>query len=242
MTKRGVNIEKSQPETTKIEEKVEEPKVSNRDKYYKQVYDDIKNSFEQSSLSEDYLRFDTKTFVEMFYSLLQEDNYINDAKKAESIFNRTSSDFLHAIEKCDWDSADITDKLMLEKALLEIRRPTKMILRYYEAIEPIIEHLKEDDSLMEMVSDLRIDLIDNEKAYTSTNYTPKQSKLAGGKRYKCSVPCYGLHGQNTLDLFEVHDGMWGRDEEHVKNRFIDFLKRYFPNVKYKQEDIMIEEM
>lgn len=104
---------------------------------------------------------------------MQEDNYIQDAKKAEEIFNKTSVDFLHAIENCDWNETEMKNKLYREKALLELRRPTKKMIAYYNFIEPIIEYLKNDETFRNILNTTRMELPKFIEKVESGDYMPK---------------------------------------------------------------------
>lgn len=242
---------RNQKETKTVEIKIDKPetkfdKQDIKQKCYGDVKQDLNESFEQNNLSENYLNFDIQGFVETFYGLLQEDNYIEDARKAEEIFNNTSIDFLHSIEKCDWDSNEIQEKLYREKVLLELRRPTKKILAYYKLIEPIIDYIKKDNTIRNMLNDLRIELPKMKEQIEKGEYFPKQSNLMGAtptiyKKYSCSVMCYNLYGKQTKEKLDWRGGTWARSEADAKASFLRFIDTYFSGIKFDDKDILVME-
>lgn len=218
-------------------------KNTTRDKYYLQVSDDIEKSFEEANLTKTYLNVDLENFIEMFYSLMQEDNYIADARKAEEIFNKTSIDLLHAIENSTWEDKEIQDIVYQEKALLELRRPTKTIICYYKMLEPVIEYLKGDTYFMELLDSLRINFIRNKDKIEKAEYFPRQTHLMAKekqKNYNCSVMCYNLYGKQTLEELKANGGIWAKDENEAKRVFLRFINSSFPTITYNSDDIKIE--
>ncbi len=213
-----------------------------KEKYYVEVTKDIKKSFKEEGLTDDYLKFNVKDFVETFMSLFEDNNYIADAKKAEIIFNKTSIDYLHSIENTDWNFEKMQDAMYREKALLEIRRPTKDIIYYCKMIQPIIDYLKQDADFIKLL-ELTKEYLDNKD---EKFYIPKQSNIVKMtrepyKKYACSVSCYNLYGNKSVQVLNKEGGIWAKNKEDAKERFKNWLNTTFDTVTYKEKDIIIEE-
>ena len=103
--------------------------------------------------------------------------------------------------------------LLREKALLEIRRPTKTVLFYYNMIEKIIDYLKNDDTIISLLEELRENLINNKDKIETEVYRPRQSNIMKAdivttehkaKKYNCSVPCYNLYGSTSIEILKAN--------------------------------------
>lgn len=232
---------KEEKEVKKVEKNITELK----EKYYIDVTKDIKKSFAEEGITEDYLKFNIKDFVGTFMSLFGENNYIAEAKKAETIFNKTSIDYLHSIENTDWDFEAMQDAMYREKALLEIRRPTKDVIYYSKMVQPIIDYLKQDEEFMKLL-ELTKQYIDNQDGEEKF-YIPKQSNLVKAekeiyKKYACQVKCYNLYGNKTVKVLNKEGGIWAKNKEEAKDKFKNWIDRSFDTVTYKEKDIVVEEM
>ena len=230
----------AQKRKSTIQNKTVEPKL--KDRYYIEVTKDIKKSFEKEGITDNYLKFNLKDFINTFASLFGDNSYLAEAKKAEMIFNKTSIDYLHAIEATDWDYSEMENAMFREKALLEIRRPTKDVVYYAKLIEPVIEHLKEDKKFIELLTLLQQHL--NEGKEDKKVYYNRQTnipKVGSFKKYDCRVNCFNLYGNKTVKELVKEGGMWAKDEDDAKAKFKKWIDTTFDTVTYKEKDIIIEE-
>lgn len=246
---------KMKPIATKTSETVFSKKEDLKSIYYGKVSKDIKNAFAENNLSEDYLKSNNlENFVETFLSLMQEDNnsFIIQCKKAEKIFNDLGKLYNHQKESYSWDEIDkINEISYAEKALFELRRPTKETLDAYIAIDDIISYLQKDEQFMELLKEVRINLkqrLENQKnkiylSEVTSNLTDIEQKVENKlKLYNCKVWCFNLYGNPQKTLFTANNGVKARNEIDAKIRFKAFLQDKFPNITYKEADIIIEEM
>ena len=141
---------------------------------------------------------------------------------------------------------EMQEAMFREKALLEIRRPTKDVLYYSEMLEPIIEHLKEDKKLLELLELVKMHLEDKKDFIEDRTYFVKQSNLLRGetkpyKRFRCKVLCYNLYGNKNISELNKDGGIWARDKEDAKEKFKRWIETTFDTVTYKEKDIVIED-
>jgi hypothetical protein len=230
-----------------------------RNKYYSVVAKDLNTAFDDAKLSLDYLsNKNLDSWVETLYCLVQEDNFITDAKKAEQIYNNLKNTYNHALESLSWDSIDeITNVNFSLKALSELRRPTKELLDFYNVIGPLIEYLKQDSNFMSILSDIRIKVLqksdnhENPVYYSSIesnvtknidNIVTDKSNIKRVKLYDCTVYCYNLNGDINRRLFRMNNGLYAKNFTDAKLNFKRFLSEKFSNVTYRDQDISIEEV
>lgn len=227
-----------------------------KSKYYSKVTVDIKNAFNEEGISESYLQYkDLDKWFEVFYLLMQDSNFITEAKSGEVIFNKLFQLYKHTQESLDWEKVEqINDISYAQKALSELRRPTKEILDFYVALDPIITYLKKDSNFMELLNTARINMankIDNHR--NSIYYTEVDSSMIDNdsivktssnktKLFDCTVWCYNLNGNPNRKLFRMNNGIYAQNETYAKLKFKEFLNSKFPNVTYKDIDICIEEV
>lgn len=244
MRKRAESINKNSKDNKENDKKLNDiGEESTKNKFFLQVSKDVDKSFKEEKLTKEYLDFNLENFIESFYSLMQEDNYIADAKKAEEIFNKTSIDFIHMIENCSWEDKEIQNIVYQEKALLELRRPTKTMLCYYKIIEPVVEYLKKDSQFMETFENSRIEFIKSKGKIEKGEYFPRQTHLMTKdklKNYNCSVMCYNLYGNQGLQELKANGGIWAKDENEARKVFLKFINSSFPTITYNSDDIKIE--
>lgn len=227
-----------------------------RNKYYKKVSEDITNAFNKAKITQSYLNYkNLDSFIETLYSLVQEDNFITEAKAGEQIFNNLSLLYRHSQENLDWTEIDkINDISYSLKALSELRRPTKELLDYYVTIDPVISYIKKDSELMRLLEEARINTMkksenhENPKYYSEVDSSILPNKefveLTDNKIkvYDCTVWCYNLNGDINRRLFRASGGIFAKNQTEAKLKFKAFLKDKFATVTYKDKDINIEEV
>lgn len=206
------------------------------------VTKDVEKAFEEKNISKEYLNVDLNSFIETFFGLFQENSYYEDTKKAAKVFDYISSDYLHYMESSEWGSEDAEKYMRYEKALLELRRPTKNKLVEYEILEPIIEFLNNDyfQDLLEEAREKLIRLSNADKTYKLklTNVKNDLNMERKFKKYRTSVTCWNLYGQRGADTFERD--FLARNEEDAKAKLIDFIECNFDSLVYNKADIKVE--
>lgn len=235
--------EQAQPEQKEIAEEVEQPKENDslKSKYYMQVYQDAKKVFDENNLDINFLnKINLKDFIVMLTNLIENNDAVEDAEKALKIFNDLSTDYSHLIENSGWDEESMEKGYGLQKALLELRRPTKDFIYSYNSIKEIIDYLKQDDYLRALIDRVKNSI---EK---DAMYRPRKSEIVAKedfalkmKKYICSVQCYNLYGSRVRS--ELKTTMDAVDEEQAKRKFQKFIIDKFTSIVYKDEDIRIEE-
>lgn len=233
------------------EDKTEDVKI----KYYAKVNKDLENEFKKENINKDYLKTDLPEWVETFWGLLQDDNIILDATKANKVFDSLSYLYLHNQLRVEWeDQSTILENSLYAKALLELRRPTKDFINYWKSIAKVINYIKEDENLMALIQDCRNNCyvkkleqdsplyfteIDNDLSQSMDNavITDKEYKY-----YNIKVTVKGLYGHNYNETFKLDTPMYALSEESAKKKFIEFMNDKFPTVKYNPVNIKIEEV
>lgn len=226
--------------------------------YYAKVSKDLENAFNNANISQDYLKHKNITeLLELFLNLLNDDdnNYIIQCKQAEQIFNNLYNVYMHEQENISWEDLNkINDIGYAQKALKELRRPTKELLDYYTAMDPLITYLKSDEKFMPILLDTINTLKQKEESHKNPKlYSCVDSNLINNtdlvltkenkvKLYDCTVWCYNLNGDPNRRLFRANGGIWARSEADAKIRLKSFLKDKFYNVTYKDKDITITEV
>ena len=225
-------------------------------KYRNEVVSDIKASFAKNNINDNYLKFkNMDEFVENFFSLLQEDNFIVDAKKADSVFFDLNIDYSHLLENTPFEDLEGMQRCnFLLKILLDLRRPTKEILDYYYVIDPVIAYLRKDKEFIRLLDEARIRLKQKSENHKDIGYYVRESNIVSredfvlGERvdkfklYDATVWCYNLHGNPNKSFFRAKGGIKATTAEQAKLKFKAFLKEKFYSVTYKDEDINIEEV
>ncbi len=229
--------------------------LTNKEQYYLKVNNDLEDLFTKNQIDKSFLNVDLASWMETFWMLLQEDNIIFDATKAERVFNDLSYLYLHNQLNVDWNDTDtILNNSLYAKALLELRRPTKDFLGFWKIIAKFINKIKDNDMLMEVIQECRNECcdkalqlknplyhteIDNELSQTMTNSVIVDSDY---KYYNVKVTVKGLYGHNYNETFRLDTPLKAFNEFDAKKRFMDFMKEKFTNVKYNENNIKIEEV
>lgn len=250
IAKRGVTPKKATKQTKQII-----IKEDLRTKYYGKVSADLNKEFEKNKISKAYLEVDLPNWMETFWLLLQEDSVVLDAVKAGKVFDDLSYLYLHNQLNISWDNENkMLENSLYEKAVLELRRPTKDFIIYWKVISDVINAIKNDSTLMETIRCARNDLklkaqalrenpvynteIDNELS-TGNNIKVVEKNY---KYYNIKVTVKGLYGHNYTETFKLDTPMYARGEDEAKRRFIEFMNEKFPGVKYKEDNIKVEEI
>ncbi len=228
--------------------------------YYGKVSNDLDKAFKDANINTDYTKYSNlPLWIDTFVSLLSdkdEDNFIIQCKKGEDIFNRLGAIYSHEKENLDWDDIEhINEISFAEKALCELRRPTKELLDYYYCIDAVIEHLKEDTKLMDLILEAKERLEEKKEHHKNPIFfssvgssmvsavnLAKSVKDSKNKIYDCTVWCYNLNGNPRKSLFRANNGILARNEVDAKLKLKQFLSEKFSSVVYNDRDIMIKEV
>lgn len=232
-----------------------EPTQDNKITYYVKVNKDLEKEFEKNDINKNYLKTDLPAWIETFWNLLQDDNVILDATKANKIFDDLSYLYLHNQLNVDWNDEDtILKNSLYTKAVLELRRPTKDFLNYWKIIAKVINKIKDDDELMELIQESRnqcyVKTLEQETPiyFTEIDNDMSNSDNKIGiinkdyKYYNIKVTVKGLYGHNYNETFKLDTPMYALSEEQAKSRFIDFMQDKFSTVKFNPNNIKIEEV
>lgn len=254
-----ISMSKTDTKTNnEITEESTEKSTNIRNKYYAKVAKDIKAAFDKANLSEDYLTHnDLDKWLETFYSLLQETNFVLDAKKGEQIFNDLFILYKHSQEDLDWGDIDKIQELgFAQKALSEIRRPTKELLDYYSALSPAIDYLKQDKEFMSIISKCRESMLKKSINHSNPKYHTNLDSIIANtdniivsedyskniKLFYGEVACFNLFGNKTKQIFRTNKGIYAKDLTDAKLKFKTFLANKFPSITYKDIDIELKEV
>lgn len=232
------------------------PYSSLKEEYYLKVSKDIESAFNEEKIKQDYIKHkNLDEWIETFFGLLDENGFIMDAKRGENVFNRLFLLYKHAQENVSWEDVDKLNEIGYDqKALSELRRPTKDLLDYYTVINDMIVYLRQDRKFMEMFYEARIQMEKKAQYHKDPKYyaevasdlvddgfilgiNPKKNKL-----YDCTVWCFNLNGNSNKRLFRLKNGMIAKSETDAKLKFKAFLIDKFSTLRYKEEDIHIEEV
>lgn len=244
MNKRvGLKVAPSKPI---ISESIYVSKENKKDEIFTQVSEDVMKNFKDYGLTQSYLEVDISNFIDTFFTLLQEENFMKDCEKAEKIFNKISSDYLHLAENSEWGSYEMNKHLMCEKALLELRRPTKNKYYEFKTLEPVIEYLKGNDTFKELLSKAREDYMNiqnNDMTYKlkATTLDNDLGIVRRWKKYNWHVPCFNLYGNPGQEDFVSDRPITARNEDEAIRKITQFLDNHF-DITYKPENIKLEEV
>ena len=228
-------------------------------KYYAKVSKDLDVAFSEAGVSKDYLsqNKNISSIVDTLLNLLSNDNsnIMMQCKQGEKIFNKLSDLYRHEQENLDWSDVEkINEMSYAQKALQELRRPTKDLIYFYEALDELIEYLKQDTNFMYILNnakksmDYRVERVKNPKYYSSVEsdmcasdsvVKAEDTKI---KIYYCTVWCYNLNGDPSRRLFKTNRGIYARNEIDAKLKLKMFLADKFATVTYKDSDITIKEV
>ena len=251
-----VKVKKTRIKINSTSEKsIEDIKIE----YYGKVSKDLDKAFNEAGIDKDYINHkDLFLWVDIFISLLDTDdttNFIMQCKKGEQVFNDMFNLYQHERENLDWNDLDSINRIgYAEKALQELRRPTKNLLDYYYSVDPIIEHLKEDKELLDLIkiakSELEAKKRSHEHPYIVTKVESDlveavntvKSTQSKSKIYDCTVWCYNLNGNPRKSLFRAKGGIHAKNEVDAKLKFKTFLTDKFASLIYSDRDIEIKEV
>lgn len=249
------NIKNKKKKTEIIKTKKVEKVENNKEKYYIKVSRDLEDLFNKNSISKSFLDINLYDWMETFWMLLQENSVVLDATKAERVFNDLSYLYLHNQLSVDWEDTDtILNNSLYAKALLELRRPTKDFLGFWKVIVKIMNEIKNDENLMKLIQECRNECydkklmienpvyhteIDNELSQTMVNSVVVDKDY---KYYNIKVTVKGLYGHNYNETFRLDTPLRAFNENDAKERFLEFMKEKFTNVKFNENNIKIEEV
>ncbi len=225
--------------------------------YYSKVSKDLNKAFKEANINPEYTKnIDLPSWINTFIGLLDTDdatNFIMQCKKGEDIFNKMQSLYNHHKENLDWKDIDKINEIgFAEKALNELRRPTKELLDYYYSIDGIITYLRQDEEFMRLLRSAKEDLDikkrrhENPKYYSSvdSDFVDSEHVVEATeprtKIFDCTVWCYNLNGNPRKSLFRANGGIQARNEIDAKLKLKNFLSEKFPSVIYNDKDITIK--
>ena len=225
--------------------------------YYGKVSKDLDNAFKEAGINQNYTKHkDLASWIDTFIGLLEtndNENFIMQCKKGEDIFNKMQTLYNHHKENLDWDDIDKINEIgFAEKALNELRRPTKELLDYYYSIDGIVQYLRQDETFMGLLKTAKEELDTKKRRHEDPKfYSPVNSNLVDDvkivaateprtKIYDCTVWCYNLNGNPRKSLFRANGGIQARNEIDAKLKLKNFLSEKFPSVIYNDKDITIK--
>lgn len=242
-------------EKTKVTKELKITNDDNKSKYYAKVSKDLEEEFAKNKIDKGYLDIDLTSWIETFWCLLQENSIVLDAVKANKVFDDLSYLYLHNQLNISWDNKEqILDNSLYQKAVLELRRPTKDFIIYWKIISEVIETIRGNETLMELIRNARNEtknkvtfFSDNPTYHTEVDSSMSQADNVkvvdkNYKYYNIKVTVKGLYGHNYTETFKLDTPMYAKSEEHAKERFIEFMNDKFPGVKYKADHIKVEEI
>ena len=224
--------------------------------YYSIVNKDISQAFKENNISIDYLNFNhLDNWISTLNSLIKSDSSgcIQSAKRAEQIFNEIFFNYNHCLEALTWGDDKIIKLGYMQKALCEIRRPTKEFLDLYSVIEPVISYIKNNKSLVNLIkttydnmqykSSFHEEHIFHSSVETDISHSiDNVVKDDNFKLYDCTVLCKNYRGSSNLKLIRAYGGIKSINVVKAKKAFKYFLNKNFPTIIYDDKDITIEEV
>lgn len=228
----------------------------NKINYYSIVNKDISEAFKENNISIDYLNFNhLDKWISTLNSLVKLDSSgcIQSAKRAEQVFNDIFFNYNHCLESLTWGDDKIIKLGYMQKALCEIRRPTKEFLDLYSVIEPIISYIKNNKALVNLIKETYDNMqhklsSHEEHIFHSSVKTEISSSIDNVikddrlKLYDCTVLCKNFRGSPNLKLVRAFGGIKSNNTVKAKKIFKNFLSKNFPTIIYDDKDIVIEEV
>ena len=205
-----------------------------------------------------------EVIFEWFFGLCQKDNYMIDLDKRRQVYDMLIVDYLHELKNANLADrtyfADIGEKIAIVQ---QMRTPIDNEVDKYKVIEPIIQKIQENEELMKLLIDTRIKLLEKCKAQEDPKYisnTPSlqehdyviKSVTEAGPIRKISKPnlknkygieitsVRGLYGNPAPQPFKYNSSIFADTPEEAKQNFINYLKRDFPTLIYREQDIIVK--
>ena len=254
--------------------KVKETKTSKTSKTNKTT-----NVIKHSSLAQDLVNKDIQDYIknkniticknslplevifEWFYLMCQETNYINDLNDEKRMYDTLIVDYLHELKRPVNDPAQYAISGEKMAIIQSKRTPIDNELDKYKVIQDIINYLKSNSTLLNMMSKARIELNDllkrQENPYYLSDTTslqqydyvikPDETKpitrnLAVHKPkqnlYKIKpFKAKNLYGNPNYSDFIYKETISANSIQQAKESFIAYLKRDFSNLIYNTTEI-----
>ena len=253
ITDKNTNGDKTIDKNTNGDKTTDE---NNKINYYSIVNKDVSQAFKENNVSIDYLNFNhLDNWISTLNSLIKSDSSgcIQSAKRAEQIFNEIFFNYNHCLEALTWGDDKIIKLGYMQKALCEIRRPTKEFLDLYSVIEPVISYIKNNKSLVNLIKttydnmQYKSNFHEEHIFHSSVETDISQSidnvvKNDNFKLYDCTVLCKNYRGSSNLKLIRAYGGIKSTNVVKAKKAFKYFLNKNFPTIIYEDKDITIEEV
>ena len=212
-----------------------------KNRYYSRVYKEVDEEFKKNNLTQDYIKYNLYDWYNTLWEILQDNNFIFEARQGERVFNGLQNKHRHIQESLDWaDIEAINDENYLLKALAEIRRPTKELLDYYEPIEQVVEYIKSDKKLMKLLEDTRISLYKKYDNHENNGFMIEPT-VSRNKTYDCTVWCTNLNGNPNRQLFKTNSGIYAKTPKEAELKFRAFLQDKFASVRIEENTITVRE-
>ena len=237
------------------------------------------NVIKHSSLAQDLVNKDIQDYIknkniticknslplevifEWFYLMCQETNYINDLNDEKIMYDTLIVDYLHELKRPVNDPAQYAISGEKMAIIQSKRTPIDNELDKYKVIQDIINYLKSNNTLLNMMSKARIELNDllkkQENPYYLSDTTslqqydyvikPDETKpitrnLAVHKPkqnlYKIKpFKAKNLYGNPNYSDFIYKETISANSIQQAKESFIAYLKRDFSNLIYNTTEI-----
>lgn len=220
------------------------------EKYYKDLNINPKDNF-----------IPLEIIFEWFYGLCQQSNYIDDLLTKKKIFDNLIVNALHEL-KNPQDYPDFYAVIGEKIALIQKQRtPIDNEYEKYKQIEPIFNYLRENKDFINLLSTCRVNLLDmiekikDPKYITDapsmqhydftispTNNIPLKKlnteKIKIRYYFKIKRVKY-LYGNPNYQEFIYSSNISADNENEAKTKFIEYIRRDFPNLVFNTKDIVI---
>lgn len=227
-----------------------------------EVKKDIENFFNKKGIK-DTQHIPLEIIFEWFYTLCQENNYIEDLKLEKQCYDTLIINYMHELK------ADIQDETTYTKvgkkiAMIQNRRtPTDNELDKFNKIKSVFDYLKNNQEFMSLLQDARVELlklIEKQKDPKYISDTPSMQKYdfviqpvnkeepvvrkinnpTIKNEYTIKIlKVRNLYGNPNYQPFNYTSTITASSIEEARASFLAFMKRDFPNVTFNTKDVII---
>ena len=227
-----------------------------------EVKKDIENFFNKKGIK-DTQHIPLEIIFEWFYTLCQENNYIEDLKLEKQCYDTLIINYMHELK------ADIQDETTYTKvgkkiAMIQNRRtPIDNELDKFNKIKSVFDYLKNNQEFMSLLQDARVELlklIEKQKDPKYISDTPSMQKYdfviqpvnkeepvvrkinnpTIKNEYTIKIlKVRNLYGNPNYQPFTYTSTITASSIEEARASFLAFMKRDFPNVTFNTKDVII---
>lgn len=227
-----------------------------------EVKKDIENFFNKKGIK-DTQHIPLEIIFEWFYTLCQENNYIEDLKLEKQCYDTLIINYMHELK------ADIQDETTYTKvgkkiAMIQNRRtPIDNELDKFNKIKSVFDYLKNNQEFMSLLQDARVELlklIEKQKDPKYISDTPSMQKYdfviqpvnkeepvvrkinnpTIKNEYTIKIlKVRNLYGNPSYQPFNYTSTITASSIEEARASFLAFMKRDFPNVTFNTKDVII---